>query len=51
MPCVAARKYYSQRTVKGGLLLTEATCINDQAHGYSDLGSLSQGVLASSNAF
>ena len=33
VPSAAARKYYSQRTVKGGLLLTEATCINDKGHG------------------
>ncbi|CAL5229665.1 g13030 [Coccomyxa viridis] len=34
VPCKAAQTYYRQRTVKSGLLLTEATCINPQAHGY-----------------
>lgn len=34
VPCKAAQEYYTQRTVKGGLLLTEATCINTTSHGW-----------------
>ncbi|CAI5956554.1 unnamed protein product [Closterium sp. NIES-64] len=36
IPQPNAATYYSQRAHKGGLMLTEGTCISPEAHGYPD---------------
>ncbi|CAI6012809.1 unnamed protein product [Closterium sp. NIES-65] len=36
IPQPNAAIYYGQRAHKGGLMLTEATCISPEAHGYPD---------------
>ena len=37
VPCEGAQKYYKQRAVKGGLMLTEATTVNATGHGWVPL--------------
>ncbi|BDA42129.1 12-oxophytodienoate reductase 1 [Coccomyxa sp. Obi] len=36
VPQPAAIEYYSQRATKGGLMITEATCIAPEGHGYPE---------------
>ncbi|CAK0770085.1 hypothetical protein CVIRNUC_003732 [Coccomyxa viridis] len=34
VPCEGAQKYYKQRALKGGLMITEATTVSATGHGY-----------------